>query len=296
MADARQFTPAATATSAACTQYLLRAGVDATQYSWRLQQLMGAVARHQLGPDVAAQAMETTAGWATIAQETAASFAEFAAVLARRPLLPVERAPAHETLDAPAPSSAARCTAFIATLESLSGPDVTNGARRRALTRLANADINTEVAEVATAWFAMLETVMSATLRTLNPALLAALRMAQPVGFDRSVIELEGAVATHASTTLEIENTLERAASLQCTVREVRRADGVGPAFTPACALSPERQLVPARAMGDVALTMWLDDAQFDPHAMYVGALCVQSDGGTTLDIPLRITTAPARQ
>jgi hypothetical protein len=140
----------------------------------------------------------------------------------------------------------------------------------------------------------MLEAVSSATLRTMNPALLAVLRSTQPIGYDREVIELAGPIATHATTQLDIENTLERPASLRCSCHEVRRADGIGPAFTPAMTVTPAHQLLDARAEGGIAISIWLDDSQFDAQAMYVGSLSVESDGGTTLRIPLRITTVPA--
>lgn len=296
MSDARQFAPAETATSVACAQYLMRSALDATQFVHRHQQVVGAVARGQISPQQVDDAL-TTADWGEVEQDVFAAISAFAQALAQQALLPHEyAAPTSDEVVTNAPSAADRPHAEVEPLSSLlatlAHPDVTTGARRRALTRLNQSAANHTLGSAATAWFAMLESVSSATLRAMNPALLTILRSAQPIGYDREVVELAGPIKTRVTTELDIENTLDRAASLRCTCQAVRRADGVGPAFTPSMTVTPTQQVLGARAEGAVALSLWLDDAHFDAHSMYVGALSVESDGGTRLTIPLRITTA----
>ena len=271
----------------------MRSAVDATQFQWRFQQLMGALSRHQLSLQQVERAIDDAADWSAVAAETTRAIDAFVRSLTAC-ATPVADAQSSDT-GIPSDLHAALPAGFTALLTSLAAPGVTNGARRRALTRHSVATINQSMGMAATAWFELLETMAGTGMRALNPALLAALRATQPRGYDREVIELEGALATHATTRLEIENSLARAASLRCTCREVRRADGIGPAFTPSLTMTPEQQVLDAHTLGEVAISLWLDGAQFDEPAQYVGALCVESDGGTTLDIPLRITTVPAQ-
>ncbi len=296
MSDARQFAPAESATSAACAQYLMRSALDATQFVHRHQQVVRAVARGQISPQQVDNVL-TTADWGEVQRDVVAAISAFAQTLAQHALLPHEYAsPSSDEVVANGPSDADRPHVDVEPLSSLlarlAHPDVTTGARRRALTRLNQSAANRTLGSVATAWFAMLESVSSASLRAMNPALLTILRSAHPIGYDREVVELAGPIKTRVTTQLDIENTLDRAAALRCTCQEVRRADGVGPAFTPSMTVTPAQQVLGARAEGGVALSLWLDDAQFDAQAMYVGALSVESDGGTRLTIPLRITTA----
>lgn len=300
MPDTRQFAPAEAATSAACLQYLLHNALETTQFTQRHQQVIGAVARCQITPQQVEHALADTANWSAVAHEVDAAISTFAQSLAQLPLLPhdfaadASRAPEVDAGDVSSRhrADAAELTAFLCRLAQ---PEVTTGARRRALARLNLSSANHALGLTASAWFGMLEAVNNATMRTLNPALLAVLRSTQPIGYAGNVIELAGPIATDATSQLEIENTLERPASLCCSCREVRRADGIGPAFTPAFTLTPAQQLLDARAESTIAISLWLDGAQFDAQTMYVGALSVESDGGTTLRIPIRITTAPAQ-
>jgi hypothetical protein len=278
----------------------MRSALDTSQFAQRHQQVVGAVARCQITPQQVEDALAETADWSAVSRDVAAAISTFAQSLAQHALLPHEYASevSDESVATVRPISErhhADAESLAALFSKLAQPDVTTGARRRALTRLNLSDANHTLGSTATAWFSMLESVSSATLRTMNPALLAVLRSTQPTGYDRNVIELAGPIASHATTQLEIENTLERSASLRCTCHEIRRADGIGPAFTPAITVTPAHQMLDAGAEGGVAISLWLDGAQFDAHATYVGAFSVESDGGTTLKIPLRVTTAPAR-
>jgi hypothetical protein len=299
MPDARQFAPAEIATSAACATYLMQASLHGTHFAQRHQQVIDAVSRRQLSPAQVEDTLRTTADWSTARHRIDAALSSFVQSLSRHPLLPHEHAASapHEIAVQSAEvfeRSHDDVHALTALFTKLAQPDTTASARRRALSRLNVSSTNHTIAEAADAWFALLDALGGATLQALTPALLAALRAAQPIGYDREVIELAGAVSSHTSTELSIENTLERPASLHCHCETVRRADGVGPSFAPQITVSPGRQVLDARNEGAVAISIWLDDTQFAAHTTYVGALSVESDGGTHIRIPLRITTAPA--
>ncbi len=300
MPDARQFALAEAATSAAWTAFAMRSALDTTQFAQRYTQVVAAIGRRQLTPDQVEHAIAESADWSAVAHEVAGAMVAFVDALSQRALLPVEHAdassaePVSDRRDI-ASSHRADATALTDLLTKLATPDVSLAARRRALSRLNRSAANQTLGAAATAWFAMLDAVRSASLRTMNPALLTVLRAARPIGYDGAVIELQGPIATHATAQLDIENTLDRPASLRCGCHEVRRSDGIGPAFTPELTVTPGQQTLGARAEGGIVLALWLDESQFDAQATYVGALKVESDGGTTRLIPLRITTIPAQ-
>jgi hypothetical protein len=299
MSDTRQFALAEAATSAAWARYAMRSVLDATQFAQRYDQVIGAVARRQVTPQQVEQALAESANWTAVAHEVANAIAAFADSLSQCALLPHEHAVSvSDERDSKVQETSDRHRAdadtLTALLSSLAQADVTAGARRRALTRLHVADANHTLGAAATAWFTMLDAVSGATVRAMSPALLTVLRAAQPIGYHGQVIELHGPITSNATTVLEIENTLERPALLRCTCHDVRRADGIGPAFRPAMTVTPAEQVLDAGTEGRIMISVSLDDAQFDAQVLYVGALAVESDGGSTLQIPLRINTFPA--
>jgi hypothetical protein len=78
-------------------------------------------------------------------------------------------------------------------------------------------------------------------------------------------------------------------------VGDVRRKDGVGPAFLPDVSFAPElAELAPAEETR-LVLTVRLDRGRYDTGALYVGMLRITDRGEPLLEVPLRITaTQPA--
>ena len=284
----------------------MRSALEATQFLLRYQQLMGAVARRQISTAIVDAKFADAAHSTVTAHETARAIATFAQSFARHTFLPSDIGAAADDAaiaDEPADGIAALAIsrnlraldAFTMRVAALAHADASPGSRRRALTRLNIADTNHQISDAANEWFTILSTLELASARALSPVLLAALRETQPVGFDGDVIELTGPIATHAVTRVTIENTRDEPAAICCAVSDVRRADGVGPAFLPAVTISPPLQQLGALRHGAIDLSLWLDGAQFDDRATYVGALSVLRDGGPSIDIPLRIITTPAQ-
>jgi hypothetical protein len=83
-------------------------------------------------------------------------------------------------------------------------------------------------------------------------------------------------------------------------VTDVRRADGVGPAFAPDVSFAPAALELAPGEEASVALTLRLDERNYAPNALYVGTLQITGSGDPRLEVPLRImanepvtTTAP---
>jgi hypothetical protein len=111
----------------------------------------------------------------------------------------------------------------------------------------------------------------------------------------RERLELRGRVGASASTLLTIENAGAAAALFDCAVGDVRRADGVGPAFAAAFALRPPAMLLAPGQAASVELRVQLDGALFEPGPSYVGAVIVARDGAAR-EVPLQIVATGARR
>ena len=306
MADSRDFSLAEAATSAACTRFLLHSALDATELLHRYQQLMGAVARRQVSPALVGQHIARAVHSTTPADDLQRAVRAFVESFTRVCFVTNaavdtdDVASRSDELDAGVDASVIMrhqraLHSFTAQVAALAEPTVSAGARRRALTRSEYSSANQLISHAATQWFTVLSAITGAQSRALLPALLASLREAQPVGYDGHVLELSGSVPSRVSTALTIDNERNAATSVRCTATDVRRADGVGPAFVPPVTITPEVTQLAAKQSGTIEVAVHLDAQLFADRTSYVGAVQVSHADGTTVDIPLRITTGESR-
>ncbi|MGH9143333.1 MAG: hypothetical protein ACRD2I_19535 [Vicinamibacterales bacterium] len=108
--------------------------------------------------------------------------------------------------------------------------------------------------------------------------------------------QLGGALGEHASALLTIENTRTEAATIRCVMTELRRADGIGPAFMPSAIIDPARLVLEAGQESTVRVSLQLDPSHFEPGVRHVGAVQVLRGGDDRLEIPLQVTASPVRQ
>ena len=100
-----------------------------------------------------------------------------------------------------------------------------------------------------------------------------------------------------ASTSLLLTNTRPVAAVVHCAVTEVRRSDGIGPAFPPKMTVAPDGLQIPPHGEAALTLTLRAAEGEYEPGVTYVGAVRIERESEPRLDIPLRITAvspAPA--
>ena len=71
---------------------------------------------------------------------------------------------------------------------------------------------------------------------------------------------------------------------------DVRRADGVGPAFVPDLVMAPDAIILERDRDVGVHLSLWLDDTIYDAQSPYVGTFQIWRNDAPRLDVPLRIT------
>jgi len=107
-------------------------------------------------------------------------------------------------------------------------------------------------------------------------------------------LDLVGPLGGVASASVALTNTNPESAVVQCSTTEVRRADGVGPAFDPNMTISPNGLRLRPGEEVSVALSLRLDEGRYEPGALYVGVLNIAMLGESRLNVPLRIKATAA--
>jgi hypothetical protein len=282
MADSRVFSGAAEETAMAYVQSLLRTGVAAAHALHLNDQLISCVARRQVSPDsfqrsLARFAQARGADLATDASRTAEAFISGMAASA---FLPVDD---DETLTG-------AVEAYFARLAAVARGETIPNELRRVTSKRLNAAVADELSRAAGVWFEYLGALDEQRGRFAEECLMTVLRSVDPVGFHGDVVEIAGPLNSTISTVVTLDGAGIDRAVVRCDVSDVRRADGVGPAFTPELVLSPEEIVLERAHDAQLSLSLWLDEAIYDQGSPYVGALHITRDGAPRLEIPLRIT------
>ena len=103
-------------------------------------------------------------------------------------------------------------------------------------------------------------------------------------------LKLTAPLGETASASMSLSNTQNDRAVIRCTPADVRRADGVGPAFVPKITLTPEALELGPGEEGSLRLSLRLDEAEYDADALYVGAVYITGHQESRIEVPLRIT------
>jgi hypothetical protein len=106
------------------------------------------------------------------------------------------------------------------------------------------------------------------------------------------------ALGDTATVRFAVSNNTESTAIVRCVVTDLRRDDGVGPAFVPAATITPNRFSLRSGGEETVTLSIALEAPAFVQGPVYSGGIHIMGVGDTVVDIPLRVRasepTAPA--
>jgi hypothetical protein len=150
------------------------------------------------------------------------------------------------------------------------------------------------VGEISKLYFELLNGLTELRVRSeqefLSGVLAAASGDAAETAFE---LVLEAPVGEEARASLSIGNTRDEPAAIQATVSDVRRGDGIGPAFVADLVVTPKvLELAPGEE-GRFMLSLRIDAERYEPGIAYVGALQILGHGEPRLEVPLRITGRP---
>jgi hypothetical protein len=282
MVDSRAFSGAAEDTAMAYARSLLRTGVASAHALHLNDQLISCVARRQVSPEAFQHSLTrfAHARGADLASQASRAAEAFFSGLAASAFLPIEDG---ETLTG-------ATEAYFAQLAALARGETTPNEFRRVTSKRLNTAVADELSRAAGVWFEYLGTLDEQRGRFAEEYLMTVLRSVDPVGFHGDVVEIAGPVNTTISTVVTFDGADMDRTIVRCGVSDVRRADGVGPAFTPDVVLTPEEIVLERVHDAQLSLSLWLDEAIYDQGSPYVGALHITRDGAPRLEIPLRIT------
>ncbi len=107
------------------------------------------------------------------------------------------------------------------------------------------------------------------------------------------VLNLSAPLGETTVAALEVENPTEKRTTIRCSVTDVRRADGVGPAFAPTITITPEALDLAPGEQGSVRISLRLDETDYDAGALYSGILFITGQAELPVEVLLRITGTP---
>ncbi|MEN3335733.1 MAG: hypothetical protein V7641_5098 [Blastocatellia bacterium] len=108
------------------------------------------------------------------------------------------------------------------------------------------------------------------------------------------VLNLTAPLGETTVASLEVENFTEKRATIRYSVTEVRRTDGVGPAFDPKITITPETLDLGPGEQGNVRLSLRLDETDYDVGALYSGTLFIAGQAELPVEVLLRIIATPS--
>jgi hypothetical protein len=108
----------------------------------------------------------------------------------------------------------------------------------------------------------------------------------------KSRVELTGTIGERSVVVLAVENTRDELADLCCSLSDLRRIDGVEPAFAPDSLIDIDRPLLEPGEEASVRLSIHLAPERFVPGLAYVGAMRVERRGDSPFEIPLQVVAA----
>jgi hypothetical protein len=109
-------------------------------------------------------------------------------------------------------------------------------------------------------------------------------------GAGSGALALRAPLGGTAASSLIVENSGSEPLLVSCLATAVRRADGVGPAFVPAIALTPLEDTVRPGEELRVTTALSLDPGVYEPDVLYIGALRLMRQQSLHFEVPLHIT------
>ena len=120
--------------------------------------------------------------------------------------------------------------------------------------------------------------------------------LASVKGQEPFVLNLTAPLGETASASLALSNTKDEPNIIRCRASDVRRADGVDPAFAPKITISPESLKLQPGEESSLTLSLRLDEGDYLPDILYVGTLDITSHGEPSIEVPLQIKATPTRE
>jgi hypothetical protein len=110
------------------------------------------------------------------------------------------------------------------------------------------------------------------------------------------VLNLTAPIGETASASLALSNTKDEPTVIRCRVSEIRRVDGIDPAFTPKISITPESLKLQPGEEASLLVSLQLEEGDYTPGVLYIGTLEITSHGEPSFEVPLQIKATPIRE
>jgi hypothetical protein len=104
-----------------------------------------------------------------------------------------------------------------------------------------------------------------------------------------ATLEAVAPLGQTATMRFAISNDSDADATVRCVLTDLRRSDGVGPAFEPEATLTPDNFRLPVGAEEFIQLSVRLDEPDFEDGPVYTGGVRVLGIGDAVVEIPLNL-------
>jgi acyl-CoA-binding protein len=119
---------------------------------------------------------------------------------------------------------------------------------------------------------------------------LAGGRESEPVNF----VTLNGPLGGVAFASFTVTNTTGHRTPIRYIATEIRRMDGVGAAFAPKVAITPEVLELGPGEEATISFSLQLEADRYDAEAPYIGFLYITGDGDLRVEMQLRVVATHA--
>jgi hypothetical protein len=116
-------------------------------------------------------------------------------------------------------------------------------------------------------------------------------RPAEQAGMPARAVAQLGASAT---IKFAVCNTTMSTATIRCVMTDVRRSDGVGPAFEPRATITPGHFSLAAGREEAVTVSIALEEPAFMPGPTYSGSIRILGIGDGVVDVPIEVRASVA--
>jgi hypothetical protein len=104
-----------------------------------------------------------------------------------------------------------------------------------------------------------------------------------------ATLQAVAALGQTATARFAIANNSDADATVRCALTDLRRSDGVGPAFEPDATLTPNNFRLPVGAEEVIQLSVRLAECDFEDGPLYTGGVRVLGIGDAVVEIPLNV-------
>lgn len=176
-------------------------------------------------------------------------------------------------------------------LERVASGDIAPAEIQGISARYAEQHFPTHLHQLSVSYFELLNALQDLQTSYQEEFLLGVLEAVnQPEQEAPFLLTLSAPLGETASATLSLTNTTDEPATVRCTASDIRRADGVGPAFSPQITFIPDNLNIQPGDEASLTLSLLLDSDSFHPNLLYVGTLSITGHGELRFEVPLRVT------